>query len=47
MIRNPKAFEVWSACSWSVLCLITELELLLAFWWDQMIEGMWERGWDG
>jgi hypothetical protein len=28
MIRNPKAFEVWSACSCNALYVITELEML-------------------
>ena len=27
MIRNPKAFEVWSACSCNALYVITELEM--------------------
>jgi len=28
MIRNPEAFEVWSACSCNALYVITELEVL-------------------
>jgi len=28
MIRNPKAFEVWSACSRNVHYVITKLEML-------------------
>jgi hypothetical protein len=28
MIRNPKAFEVWSACSRNAPYVITELEIL-------------------
>jgi hypothetical protein len=27
MIRNPKSFEVWSACSCNALYVITELEM--------------------